>query len=1010
MAQLVTKWIIRTASDGTLGPYTEQEIKQQIRLGQLTGEEQIAGFPDGEWKPIMKESVFYDSLLEALENPKANIEQESKMAAETVIMNRPLMMNPGKDKVFDDSNANVDINEKPNTELHRGLKNLVEAESEKLRAQKAEALSKGLKGSSPLEPLDPNNKLITKRKNSEHKLALIPENKFGSSQDLGDHPEIELKNIEQEKKKKLKKYFVSFLSVISIIVGLFLYFEPSEKKPKIGWTLIAPKKSKVELNDQDAKKLKIAAFTKIRTGRVEDLLEAQIFLIRIAEKGNTDLESLGTLCAVQYLLWPFTKQSADDLHAVAAATQIIRSANPISSYSDACHTINLWVKGQATDSKGLLDKTLDQKLENPFLMYPFLNVMKADTLEDAQNYLNAEAYYREANKNFPEWLWPQFGIGRMLIRQNKFIEARAVFEQMYKSSESSKAAYLGAGLVEALDKKDLKRAASFFAKGFNIKGKLPNKFVVECVNEYVKILLNQGDKARALELVEYGLSLSPSNRSLRELVLALGGEEKQYSKSAAAEMIMLGDQFARNGDYLAAQAQFKAGYDLDKTNALIPLKTAKALWELNQSREAHAWLDRAIAIDKKFVQAYALKADYYSQKFNFIEAHRALSAAAVFSPNNFEVLKAQAQVEYRKKDLTSATRYAEKALKIYDSDAEILTLLANINIQIVLYAPSRTEEEQAKRSKALELARSFSGKAVELEPGWSEAQITYAKYLLADEGSIRAENYLRELIRSYPYSMEYRVGLGEFYEAQEKYKSAIEAYNQVAISDPRNEKAQSGLGRSYRALNDYTRAKKHFLEAAVIDPSDVEPLFYTAEIELDEAAGKNADALIRKALVKFKTVKEINPNYPRVSYFLAKCFYELGQFTEAMENIKDEKSKNPNLADPYLLSGEILEKKSQFKECAIEYSYALKLRPNSADLMIRTSSCYRRSDSLDIAQDFLDMALQREKGYAPIYREQGHLNEKRGLRREAKKAYELYLELSPNAPDRKEIQVKIDQL
>ena len=41
---------------------------------------------------------------------------------------------------------------------------------------------------------------------------------------------------------------------------------------------------------------------------------------------------------------------------------------------------------------------------------------------------------------------------------------------------------------------------------------------------------------------------------------------------------------------------------------------------------------------------------------------------------------------------------------------------------------------------------------------------------------------------------------------------------------------------------------------------------------------------------------------------------------------------------------------------------------------------------------------------------QGQLNEKRGLRREAKKAYELYLELSPNAPDRKEIQVKIEQL
>lgn len=1008
MAQMVTKWIIRTASDGTLGPFTEQEIKQQIRLGQLSGEEQIAGFPDGEWKPIMKESAFYESLLDALENPRANSEQESKMAAETVIVKRALMVNPGQqppisdvegENKFDGSHADVNPDEKPNTELHRGFKNLLGTESEKIKNQKAEAMSRALKMNESNSQSKSHRELVTSVKNGPT-----------AADAKGGIEEIELKNIE-ELKKKNKLKFVAYIIVVGLVLlAVANYYSEESKKPKLGWTLIVPKKSKTELSDADAKKIKIAAFTKIRTGRIEDLLEAQVFLVRIAEKGNTDLESLGTLCAVQYMLWPFTKQSADDLRAVAAATQIIRSANPISSYSDSCHTINLWVKGQSVDAKGLLDKTLDQKLENPFVMYPFLNVMKADTLEDAQNYLNAEAYYREALRNFPEWLWAQFGIGRTLIRQSKFNEARAVFEEMYKTFEASKAAYLGAGLVEALDKKDLKRAVSFFAKGFSLPGKLPNRFVVECVNEYVKLLMEQGDRVRSLELVQYGLSLSPSNRTLRELVLALGGEEKQYSKSAAAELIMLGDQFARNGDHLAAQAQFKASYDLDKTNAIIPLKVAKSLWELNQAREAHLWLDRAIAIDKKLVQAYALKADYFSQKFNFIEAHRILTAAAAQAPNNFEILKAQAQVEYRKKDLASATRYAEKALKIYDSDAEILSLLANININIVLYSPSRTEEEQAKRTKALGLAYSYAGKAVELEPGWSEAQITYARYLLANEGSIRAENYLRELIRSYPYSMEYRIGLGEFYESLEKYRSAIESYNQVATADPDNEKAQSGLGRSYRALNDYTRAKKHFLEAAVIDPSDVEPLFFTAEIELEEASGKTADATIRKALAKFKTVKDINPNYPRVSYFLAKCFFELGQFTEAMENIKDEKEKNPNLADPYLLAAEIFEKKSQFKECAVENSLALKLRPLSADLMIRTAGCYRKSDSLDIAQDFIDMAMQRERGFAPIYREQGLLNEKRGLRAEAKKAFELYLELSPNAPDRKEIQAKIAQL
>ena len=524
------------------------------------------------------------------------------------------------------------------------------------------------------------------------------------------------------------------------------------------------------------------------------------------------------------------------------------------------------------------------------------------------------------------------------------------------------------------------------------------------------MLLIKGDKIKALEVVERGLDLSPSNRTLREYLINLGGQEKELGKNGAAELVLLGDQFNRNGDYLAAQAQFKAAYDLDPTNAIIPFKAAKSLWELNQAREAHLWLDKAIKIDRKMLSAYALKADYYSQKYNFVEAHRVLSEASRSSPNNFDILKAQAQVEFRKNNLKGSALFAEKAMRLYDSDVELLTMLADINISIVLNSPSRTEEEQERNRKAMELAKKYSGKAVDLEPGWPEAQLTFARFILAEQNATRSENYLKELIRNFPYSIDYRLGLAAFYESQEQFKQAIEIYKQVGNSDEKNKMAQLGLARSYHALNEYDKAKKHYLEAAVLDPSDVEPLFATGQLELDSATGAKAELTIRKALSKFKTVKEINPNYPRVSYYLARCFFELGLFTEAIDSIKDEKVKNPNLADPYLLAAEIFEKKGQYKDCAAEYSQALKLRSNSADLFIKTASCYRKSESMDIAQDMVDMAVSRERGYPGIYKEQGYINEKMGKPKEAKKSFELYLELSPNALDRKEIQSKISEL
>ncbi len=127
----------------------------------------------------------------------------------------------------------------------------------------------------------------------------------------------------------------------------------------------------------------------------------------------------------------------------------------------------------------------------------------------------------------------------------------------------------------------------------------------------------------------------------------------------------------------------------------------------------------------------------------------------------------------------------------------------------------------------------------------------------------------------------------------------------------------------------------------------------------------------------------------------------------AIEMIKEEKTKNPNLAEPYILAAEVFDRKAQYKECAAEYSYAIKLRSSLADLYVKAATCYRKSDAIDIAQDMLDIAKQKESGFPNIYREQGYVFEKKGLAQQATEAFRLYLELSPNATDRAEIESRI---
>lgn len=89
---------------------------------------------------------------------------------------------------------------------------------------------------------------------------------------------------------------------------------------------------------------------------------------------------------------------------------------------------------------------------------------------------------------------------------------------------------------------------------------------------------------------------------------------------------------------------------------------------------------------------------------------------------------------------------------------------------------------------------------------------------------------------------------------------------------------------------------------------------------------------------------------------------------------------------------------------------ALKLRPMGAEIYVKAAQCYRLSGSLEIADDMLSLAQQRESGYAEIYREQGSLFHMRGDTAAALRSFQKYLELSPNAPDRHEVEVMISKL
>jgi tetratricopeptide (TPR) repeat protein len=84
--------------------------------------------------------------------------------------------------------------------------------------------------------------------------------------------------------------------------------------------------------------------------------------------------------------------------------------------------------------------------------------------------------------------------------------------------------------------------------------------------------------------------------------------------------------------------------------------------------------------------------------------------------------------------------------------------------------------------------------------------------------------------------------------------------------------------------------------------------------------------------------------------------------------------------------------------------------PLRAEKDMEVGQYYMRKGDVDAAIDRFQDATLAKPGYAIPFRFLGEAQEKRGLKKQAIKSYQRYLDLYPHAEDRDKIQKKIDKL
>jgi tetratricopeptide (TPR) repeat protein len=966
-----THWLVILENGKTIGPYTTEAVRRLISESVINENSRIKKIGGGSWLLLSKEPEFFEAIMANVNSVKPkNTPTNDNMISDTVIV-------PGPDR-YDP------------TQSHR----MVQQENEVTQMGLTEALSVEIQ---------------------------VPEKKKSKVHQLKNSVVLDLQNIssaDRFQKVKAAKWpvLMGVGAIAAIAIALWMDSSVSREQIRLMLPRLQPGAvAKIDNKTADALFKKARSYFWIDT--VEGYLSAQNQFVSIIENSPSYLPARGYLCLVYRELWPFVQQT-NAFNSLAKST---RSLDPVGAFGAYCDVARMLAQGQNVEARGTVDYYLERAdgerqaqlevLESSgvaayrFSADPVMMSFRAELLSGLKDDqysqsspLQAAQYVSNIQKYTPNWVKMYYLEGRYLLFAGKAQQAAQAFEATLKINPKHKAALIEYGILNFVNFRQEDKALNYITGALNSRGVISRQLEARAHLTLARIFMLKRDNREARREAEKAMDLNPGDPQIRSLVLELGGSGKiAAGPTKNSTLIFEGDQHAREGDCVVAQGIFKAAFESDPTNGLAAMKAAKCLKTLNRPLEAIKWLHAAIKADPKLTTAYLLLADYYSERFDFRKAEGVLSEAAKKFPNQYEILRGYGLVMLRQNRLKESIGFLSRALKGYENDLETLVLLSKAHL---IFGRS------ANDSALLQKAMSFAARSLELDRANVEGHVAYAQALATFKGLDSAISYLNELKTQFSRNVEYPLAIADLYRQTESYSPAINQYRAVIEWKPETKEAHMGLAYCLYMTGQLVSSLKSYFDAAYYDPSDSEPFVRMGVIYIESNKFQDAISPLEKALAA-------NEMKPMIRYYLGKAYYGKGDFKSALEWAKKESDYNPKIADGYLLSAQIYAKTENYKSCAEQYQMAVGLRggkKQQGEIYVAMARCQRQSGNLDGAQGSLDIALTLESGNPDIYREQGAIFEIRGDLPGAAAAYNKYLTLSPNAPDKAEVEGRISSL
>lgn len=213
---------------------------------------------------------------------------------------------------------------------------------------------------------------------------------------------------------------------------------------------------------------------------------------------------------------------------------------------------------------------------------------------------------------------------------------------------------------------------------------------------------------------------------------------------------------------------------------------------------------------------------------------------------------------------------------------------------------------------------------IKKNPRTSLAYCNYGVILNGEKRYQESEQYFRKALELKPGFIEAQSNLGVALTGLGRFEEAEQALQEALRIQPNYSKAFYGLGQLYYQTKRPVESEEHFQRAILAEPMFAEAYYDLGTLLLEQGRSDEATKLYRFAL-------SLRPNFAIVSSNLAKILSEQGQFDEALQLYERAVNDDPktaelhyNLALAYRRAGRVTDAITQFRT-------AIELKPSLAD-------------------------------------------------------------------------------